>query len=449
MLIFVEIFTNFVLIMKKIFIAALSAILFAGSAQAEGYQINTLSAKQLGMGHTGVAQKLGSESMFFNPAGMAFSDKTLDISGSLTGIKAIGNCTVDGKTYKTDNGLSTPMMLNLGFKVYDKMQAGVSFYTPYGSGIDWTEAWPGAVLSQNVSLKVFCVQPTVAYRLLDNLSIGAGLMIAWGEVDLNKGLMPGTNFGLGDMPPASVNLKGTSQVAIGFNAGAMWDVTKQLTLGVNFRSRMSMKVNAGVASVSYANSQIEAALENQLGLINQANFSAMMPCPYVWNFGATYRPTEQWTVAADFQLTGWHTYRYLNVNFPGPLAAFDQTSEKNYKNAWCYRFGAKYAATDRFDLRAGLMIDTSPVDKDHYNPETPSMTKLEPTVGFSFRPIDRLSIDFAFMYVHGLGVDNASCSYDDLALKMAGAPEAAYHKTFTADYKVHAFIPSVGLSFKF
>ena len=35
---------------------------------AEGYQINTLSAKQEGMGHVGVAMKLGSESMIFNPA---------------------------------------------------------------------------------------------------------------------------------------------------------------------------------------------------------------------------------------------------------------------------------------------------------------------------------------------------------------------------------------------
>ncbi|MDE7459746.1 MAG: outer membrane protein transport protein, partial [Paramuribaculum sp.] len=45
---------------------------------AEGYQVNTLSAKQLGMGHVGVAMKLGAESMLFNPAGLAFSDKTLD-----------------------------------------------------------------------------------------------------------------------------------------------------------------------------------------------------------------------------------------------------------------------------------------------------------------------------------------------------------------------------------
>lgn len=43
-------------------------MLSACAAMAEGYQINTLSARQLGMGHTGTALKLGSESMIFNPA---------------------------------------------------------------------------------------------------------------------------------------------------------------------------------------------------------------------------------------------------------------------------------------------------------------------------------------------------------------------------------------------
>ena len=70
-----------------------------------------------------------------------------------------------------------------------------------------------------------------------------------------------------------------------------------------------------------------------------------------------------------------------------------------------FKAGAQYALTHRFDIRAGLMVDTDPVDINHYNPETPGMTKIEPTVGFSFRPIEHLSIDLAFMYIAGLGKD--------------------------------------------
>ncbi len=57
--------------MKKFLIVAL-AVTMSLPVLAEGYQINTLSARQLGMGHTGTALKLGSESMIFNPAALGF-----------------------------------------------------------------------------------------------------------------------------------------------------------------------------------------------------------------------------------------------------------------------------------------------------------------------------------------------------------------------------------------
>lgn len=125
--------------MKKLLtlLLALTAVL---PAMAEGYQINTLSACQLGMGHTGVAQKLGAESMFFNPAGLGFSNSTIDLAGAFTGIKATATAiTADGNKYQTQNGLSTPISFNAAFSIYDNLQAGISFYTPYGSGINWTE----------------------------------------------------------------------------------------------------------------------------------------------------------------------------------------------------------------------------------------------------------------------------------------------------------------------
>lgn len=453
--IFVEVLTNFFDIMKKILIA-IAALAVTINASAEGYQINTLSAKQLGMGHAGVALKLGAESMIFNPGALGFSDKTFDLTGSITGIKAIATAEYQGKDYTTENGWSTPMAFNAAFRIYDNLQAGISFYTPYGSGINWTQNWPGALLSQKVSLKMFTVQPTVAWRPIKNLSVGVGMMITWGNVNLDKGLVPGSTFDmvagapvLGDVVAASVNLTGTSQMALGANIGVLYDFTPQWSVGASFRTKMTMKVKAGEASVSYANEVVKAALEPSLGNIHQANFAAEMPAPYVFNMGVAYRPTDRWTVAADAQLTGWNAYKSLNIDFPSPLDAFDQNIPKNYKNSWAVKLGAQYAVTDRFDVRAGMMFDTTPVNSDYYNPETPGMTKISPTVGFSFRPTSGLSIDLAFMYVAGLGVDNAKCTYKDLVLQSAGMPESVYTRTFEANYRVHAFNPSIGISYSF
>ncbi|MCM1028548.1 MAG: outer membrane protein transport protein [Alloprevotella sp.] len=438
--------------MKKTVLVA-GAMLMAMTAMAEGYQINTLSAKQLGMGHVGTAMKLGAESMIFNPGGLAFSDKTLELTGSFTGIKAIASCIHDGNTYKTHNGLSTPLAFNASFRIYDNLQAGVSFYTPYGSSINWTNDWPGAVLNQKVDLKTFTVQPTVSWRITPRLSVGAGLMIAWGSVDLNKALVSGSSFdamagimglplpALGHTAAASVNLKGTSDVALGANVGVMYEIDSRWIAGASFRTRMGMKVSAGVATVTYANTAAESVLESKLGLVNEKNFSASMPCPWVLNMGVSYKPATSLTLAFDAQLTGWKTYRQLNVNFPSPLEAFDQNIPKAYKNAWAFKMGAQYAMTKRLDLRAGVMLDTTPVNDNHYNPETPGMTKIEPTVGLSFRPLTGLSVDFSLMYIAGLGADGVSCPYEDLLLQRK--------MEFKADYRVHAFAPSVGVCYAF
>lgn len=475
--------------MKKAIIAATAALLMgAGVAMAEGYQINSLSAKQIGMGHTGIALKLGSESQFFNPAGMAYLDNTIDLNASVTGISAHATATVDGKEYKTDNGISTPIYINAAFKIYDRLSAGLAFYTPYGSAINWTKNWPGAVLSQDVKLKTFTLQPTVSYAFNDKFSIGVGAMITWGNVDLNKGLvsaasadkalaMQGSTYTFGSTTPASVNLNGDSKIAVGINVGALYNVNEKVSIGLNYRSKMAMKVDAGVASVDYTGGQVaEAMLSPTLNGIHNANFQAEMPCPWVLGLGVSYKPVSKLTLAFDARLTGWKTYKSLDIEFLSEqLTDMNQHITKNYKNSMTYALGAQYAVTDRFDARLGLMLDTTPVNNEYYNPETPGMTKVEPTIGFSFRPIRNLSIDFGFIYVAGCGKKGATVTYDDAMYKgvlaqtyqtvlgmglpadqalpmaqgivaQAGLTPA---NTFKADYKLHAFTPSIGISYKF
>ncbi|MDE6495256.1 MAG: outer membrane protein transport protein [Duncaniella sp.] len=479
--------------MKKFMLAATAAATVAFGAMAEGYQVNSLSAKQIGMGHTGIALKLGSESMFFNPAGMGFMDATLDLSGSVTGIMPSATATVDGKEYETNNDISTPMGVHAAFSIYDNLKAGVSFYTPYGSSINWTDNWPGAVLNQSCDLKVFTIQPTVAWKILPNLSIGAGAMISWGSVNLNKGLISAATADkalplfqmmypalagaqpFGSTTPASVNLNGNAEVAVGVNIGAMWDINEKWTVGASYRSQMNMKVKAGEAKVTPVNAVAQAILGDALDLINQSNFKAQMPCPWVLGLGVSYKPVKPLTLAFDARLTGWNAYKQLDVEFLSEQASqYDQHIKKDYKNSWCFSLGAQYAVTNRLDARLGMMLDTTPVNDNFYNPETPGMTKIEPTAGLSFRPIPALSIDIAFMYVAGLGKNGASCEYVDMiggkmlqtaagidALGPNASPEQqmvsatiknmGFQPTgkFTADYRLHALIPSIGISYRF
>ena len=434
---------------KKLTILAAAAAMTA-PAFAEGYQVNSLSARQTGMGHTGVALKLGSESMFFNPGALSFIDKNIDFNGSFTMIKPSVTAKVPGGVkYENMSTYATPLAAHLGMKVYDNFAAGISFYTPYGSKIDWSDNWPGAELNQRVKLQIFTVQPTFSWKILPNLSVGAGIMVTWGNVDMSKGLVSGSSLDMmlqamgnpyrfGSTTPASVGLKGNADVAVGANIGALWDINKKWTVGASWRSQQTMKVRSGEATVTYANDVARTILEQRLNMIHQANFKAQMPAPWVLNFGVSYRPIEKLVIAADAQLTGWHAYQHLDIEFLSEqVKPYDQHIDKNYKNSWTFKLGAQYDLTHRFQVRAGLIVDQTPVSKQHYNPETPGETKIEPSVGLSFYPVPQLSIDASVLYVHGIKTTGTG-TYPDLLL---GKPS-----TFTAVYQVNAWAPSIGLT---
>lgn len=446
-------------------VVALSSV----AAVAEGYQVNTYSARQQGMGMTGVAVPLGAESVIFNPGALAAMDERFQISGSVSAISAHATATHDGNDYKSDNDISTPMNIAAAFRIYDNFYGGISFYTPAGSGINWGENWPGAVLNQSVTIKAFAVQPTLSWEIIKGLSVGAGVSVNWGSVNLNKALLSGASFNRllmaqgmpqemlysNNVAPASVNLNGSSNLAVGWTVGAFWQIDSRWSVGASFRSKTTLTVEKGAAAVSY-NGIAEQMMAPTLDYLNHTNFKASLPEPYTFCAGVAFRPAPRWLVEADVQLNGWGTYKALDIEF-AELASFDQHLEKNYHNAMSYKLGGQYSVTPRLDVRAGVMVDCSPCDLNHYNPETPAQTRVEPAVGLSFKPVKGLAIDFSFMYIQGCGVKNATGQYDDMVYKVAeqlapgmgGALGLTPQGAFTADYKIHAFIPALGISYSF
>lgn len=433
--------------MKKVIALACLSMLPLTYVAAEGYQVNAQSTKQAGMGHVGAAMKLGAESMHFNPAGMAFMDKHIHISAGVTGVFATATYEKDGYKSETNNPASTPLYIYASYKILDNLSAGISLTTPYGSTIQWDKNWKGSYLVQDISLKAFSLQPTLSYRILDNLSVGAGLMIDFGSVELSRALMqvgslePILGPAFADVVPAQATLNGTSDVRLGYNVGAMFDINEKFTIGASYRSKITMKVQEGTAVVEYASEAIKQAISAQVPPLDKGTFKAEMPMPSNFNLGLTYRPDPRWLVSGEVQFVGWGAYKKLEIQFTeNVLNGYNISSPKNYKNTRIYRLGGQFAATSRLDLRLGAYYDEAPVRGDNFNPETPSMDKLGITAGCSFRPLSNLSVDLAFSYVTGFGRYGSCTDIDPLTKK---------ERTFEGDYNVHAFMPAIGLSYAF
>ena len=268
-----------------------AAVLSVLSANAEGYQINSQSARQWGMAHTGTALKLGAEGMTFNPAGLSFMNSKFDVSLGTILISSKVKFEQDGYKHQTDNPLSTPIYGHIGYKINNKLAVGVNVTNPAGNSLVWGDNWKGATLIQDVSLKSFNVQPTVSYKINDIVSVGAGLMIDFGSFNQRKGLVAANAFNglgtlagnlassplasmlpaaLGQLPaaiqsfnnqiPVGIELEGSSKVAYGFNVGALVNITPKLTLGVTYRSKVKLSVDGGEAELEYANDAAEGVI---------------------------------------------------------------------------------------------------------------------------------------------------------------------------------------------
>lgn len=460
--------------MKRLFLLVASVAL-TYTASAEGYQVNTLSAKQLGMAHTGTALKLNSESLYFNPAAAAYQTSKFDISFGITGIKS--DCTFSQNDYvnpvkkwKTDNKISTPLFLYFNYKPIENLSVGVSLTTPFGSAVNWGDKWAGAHVIQDISLTSYSVQPTVSYKFLNNhLSVGVGLMMTWGNFDLSRSMLkvgPATNAAVaylltqagqgqaaaaitavGDNPLVSAKLKGDAGLRVGINLGVMYDINEQWSLGFTYRSRMKMQAKKGTAQLVYANEQV-AQILGATGLIpklNEGTFTAELPLPTNLAWGVSFRPYDKWEFSGDIQWVGWSAYNNLNVSFnEKELKLEDINSAKNYKNTVSTRFGGQFFAFDWMTVRAGLYVDESPVRSDYLNPETPSMTKVAYTCGLSFMPGKKhnISIDLGYAYITSADPERTgSYPYENPLTKTIDP--------FTGNYALVAHALSFGVGMKF
>lgn len=404
--------------MKKLTLFVFLFAIISWASFAGGYQVRLQGQKQTGMGLVGSPFALGASSIFYNPGGLSMMDSKFSFSAGVSGIMANAVFQKEATNYqaRTDNPTGTPFYIYGAGKITDKLSIGLGVYTPFGSSAKWDDDWAGRYLIQNISLTAIYFQPTIGYKFNDIVSIGAGFVYAYGKVELKKAIP--YNEG------SYAELKGSTG-NIGYNVGVMVRPTKKLSIGIDYRSEIIMKMEGGDATFN-----VPASLSTTIPGENK--FDAELPMPANLDVGISYSFNEKFTLAVEMNYVMWSVYEDLTFTFEQQNELLGSVNPRKYKNTFISRIGGQYALNEMFAFRAGLYYDPSPTDDDYFTPETVSLNTMAWTLGVSIVPVKNLSIDLSYLQLHGLETEKR---YE---------PD-----NFGGTYKVVTAIPGIGLSYNF
>ena len=411
-------------------IFAALAITAVATTYAGGYRVSLQGQKALAMGHTGVAVIESSELVFFNPAGLVYLEDKFNISAGVSGVFsniAYQNAET-GANARSDSPMATPLYLYASYKANDWLSFGLGVYTPYGSEVKYEDDWEGSHLVNNIKLMAIYIQPTVSFKINDQLSVGGGPIYVTGSVNFNRNL----NRTLTDLDGnrANVEIDASGISSWGWVASTMFNFTDNLHLGATYRSKIVLEADDGDAT-------FENIPNSPLTPFQNTSIKAAMPMPAELTVGMSYNFMDDFTFAFDYNRAFWDAYKSLDIDFENP-AIPDSRNARNYKNSSIYRFGMQYDATEMFTIRAGYYFDESPVREGYFAPETPRNDSNNFTAGVTVNINKHFQIDASFLYSHFKEV-NASYDYyfeDGIAVPFKGT------------YKTNAFVPGLGLTYK-
>lgn len=391
------------------------------SAYSQGFQVNFQGQKQQGMGLAGTALSEDASALFYNPGGVAFVKKS-EVNAGFSPIFAntlfVDSASGDG--YRTESPMGTPFSAYalFGFKKLESLKVGLAVYTPFGSTIQYEDAWIGRFALTKLSLKSIYFQPTVSYKINEHFGIGAGFIVSTGAVDLQKDIpvqdADGT-FGHAELTGKALGF--------GYNVGVNAKIDNHFSLGLTYRSKVSMKVKEGEATFTVP--------ESLSANFPSGAFTSSLPLPSVLTLGASYDSEKRWQAVLDINYVGWKAYDTLAFDYESNTTSLTDTkSARKYKSIIAFRGGVNFKATEMIAVRLGGGYGFSPVQSGYVTPESPDGNRIYGTAGLGFKFNEHFNLDLSFYYTHIKRTDR------NLESNVSG--------TFTTI----AISPGIGLSYK-
>jgi long-chain fatty acid transport protein len=214
-----------------------------------GFAIFTQDASAMGMAASVIAHSNSPSSIFFNPA-LINGLKGTQVEFGTTLVSPTRKLISDAtdSTFSVRSELFYPSAFYVTHQFNDRVSMGMGVFNSFGLGTDWGDSWEGRYLATDSSLTVFAFNPVVSVKATDRFSLAAGIDILTLDVSLEKKL------NLGIFPDADQKFKGDGN-GVGYNLGILFDLTKDVSLGASYRSRIKTEIEGTVKHTLPAGSE--------------------------------------------------------------------------------------------------------------------------------------------------------------------------------------------------
>ena len=352
---------------------------FAGLTQAAGFALVEQNASGLGNAYAGqAASAQDASTIFFNPAGMTYlPDRQVVLAGHLIKPQAKFTGTVSPASLGGGNGgdageLAFVPNAYCAFRLTPDVSLGLGLNAPFGLKTEYDPTWKGRTQSTKSELRTINLNPSVAWKASETLSLGAGVSLQYADATL----------------ASSANSAGIATIKAndygwGFNLGLLWRPTPATRVGLAYRSEVDHTLEGDVAFsvASVANGPVAA--------------DATLPDSASLSLFHTLSP--KWDLLADVTWTGWSDFKELRIVRNGGVLL--QVTPENWSDSYRYSAGANYHLNDKLTLRGGVAFDETPVSDAFRTSRIPDEDRTWLAFGAQYRLSDKSVLDFGYAHL--------------------------------------------------
>ncbi len=410
--------------------AGILTLLAAPGAMAAGFALIEQSASQMGNAFAGGAAIANDAStIYFNPAGMTRLPKQIvgglhlvspqaEFKGSAT--DPIGNPVATGGDGGDGGELGVVPNFYFTMPLNERLVVGLGVSVPFGLATQYDDDWVGRYQAIKSEVATININPSIALKVSDSLSVGFGVNFQYMEAELTQAIDQGSLCipALQAPPPAGLGLDAATAAATcaglgltpqgndaiakiegddwsgGFNAGLLYEPTSNTRIGLAYRSQVSQQLKG---DASFRNADPLFTGGNFPVFVND-NVGAGIDLPQTASISIYHDLNEQWSVMADATWTGWSSFQELRVEYDGfqPDTVVDESWNDNMR----YALGFDYRHNSAWTFRGGVAFDESPIPNDgHRTPRIPGEDRTWVSLGFGYRMSPTMAIDVGYSHL--------------------------------------------------